>query len=527
MMSNNGKSSNGHRTVTLRVRRYNPDTDSAPHFEAYAINVEPGMTVLDALHQVKAAEDGSLTFRRSCRHAICGSCAMHVNGRNMLVCETPLEDAAAETGEITVEPLPYLPVIKDLVVDRTPFWDQYARSMPWLVPPATTPEKEFRVSPDQVAAINNAETCIMCGACYSSCQVAGLDANYPGPHALLKSFLRVNDPRDTITVERLAKLDAGIWDCTTCYSCTVRCPKDLNPAEAVPAMRARLVEDGHTPRPLGTALTSIFRNGNPFELNRGDRAAWMQSLDTPVKDAVAEPVEAYCHLCCQSAYDARGQKAARALVQVLQSAGVDVGVSSAETCCGSEVRRIGEMGLFEMMVEDGSEARASIEAHVQVVNSPHCYDAYLHHYADPGYPVEHYTQTAARLIEEGRLRFERPLNLKVTYHDPCFLGKQNGVFDEPRAVLGSIPGVELVEMSHNRDASLCCGGGGGRMWYEGSQPEARLAPERVQEALETGADVIATACPFCLNMLEDAVKAMKVDDRLRVCDIMELAAEAV
>jgi succinate dehydrogenase/fumarate reductase iron-sulfur protein len=512
--------------VTLNIRRYNPDTDPAPRWEQFSVTAEPGMTILDALHTIKAIEDGSLTFRRSCRHAICGSCAMQVNGRNMLVCETPLDGAAGDGGEITVEPLPYLPVIKDLVVDRSPFWDQYHKAMPWLAPPATIPEKEFRVSPEQVAAVQNAETCIMCGACYSSCQVAGLDAEFPGPHALLKAFLRVSDPRDAITAERLDRLNAGIWDCTTCHSCTIRCPKDLNPAEAVPALRARLVEEGRTPRQLGTALTSIFRQGNPFEMARGDRMAWIDSLE--VKDAAQEPVEALCHTCCQAAYDPRGQQAARALIRGLQAAGVDVGVLRGdETCCGSEVRRIGETGLFEMLAEEGSEVRKSAQASIEITGSPHCYDAYLHHYADPGYPVEHYTQYVAGLLADGRMRLRKPLNVKVTYHDPCFLGKQNGVFEEPRAILSNIPGVELVEMAHHRDASLCCGGGGGRMWYEGSHPDARLAPQRIEEALATGAGVIATACPFCLNMLDDAARTLGVGDRVQVKDIMELVVEAL
>jgi len=522
--------SNGHHsTITLRIQRYNPETDAAPHWETYSIDgSQEGLTILDALQTVKAFQDGSLTFRRSCRHAICGSCAMNVNGRNVLVCESPVRDHVDAEGVIHIAPLPYLPVIKDLVVDRSLFWEQYLGAQPWLVPPQAIPEKEFRVSPAQVAAINNAETCIMCGACYSSCQVAGLDPAFQGPHALLKSFLRVLDPRDAATAERLAWLEPGVWDCTTCASCTVRCPKDLNPAEAMPVLRARLVEEGKTPRQLGVALTSIFRNGNPFELARGDRTAWLDGLG--LKNALQEPVEVLYHACCQAAYDARAQKISHALVRVLRAAGVEVGtLGGDETCCGSEVRRIGEMGLFEAVVEEGNELRAAAQAQVEITASPHCFDAYRHHYADPGYPVRHYTQFVAGLVAEGRIPFRDGNGAKVTvtYHDPCYLGKQNGVYDEPRAILAAIPGVEVVEMAHSRDAGLCCGGGGGRMWYEGSNAEARLAPERIREALDSGATVLATACPFCLNMLEDAAKTLGVDDRIVVKDVMELVAEAL
>ncbi len=519
---------NGHpRSITVRIQRFNPDVDSEPHLEAFEVEAQPGMTVLDALQDIKATVDGSVTFRRSCRHAICGSCAAEINGRHMLMCETPLADAAGPEGQVTVGPLRYLPVIKDLVVDRAPFWNQYVAAKPWLIPPDTLPEREFRVSPEAVAAIHNAETCIMCGACYSSCQMSGLDPAFPGPHGLLKRFLRLNDPRDTARAERMADLQDGVWDCTTCYSCTVRCPKDLSPAAIVPALRAQLVEEGKTPRPLGVALTSIFRQGNPFELARADRGAWMADLALP--NALEGPVDAALQICCQAAYDPRGQQIARALVAGLRAAGINPGtLAGEETCCGSEVARLGEEGLMEMLVEEGNEKLAAVQTEALIALSPHCFDALSHRYTTPGYPVQHYTQAMAALIAGGKLTFNGGgASHRVTYHDPCYLGKQNGIYDEPRAVLASIPGVELVEMAHARDAGLCCGGGGGRMWFEGTNPEARSAPERVREALETGADVLATACPFCMNMLEDAVRMMGVQDRLVVRDIMELVVEAL
>jgi succinate dehydrogenase / fumarate reductase iron-sulfur subunit len=204
--------------VTLRIQRFNPDTDSKPYLKEFTLETGRGMTILDALHQIKTEQDGSLTYRRSCRHAICGSCAMNVNGSNLLVCKTPL---------------------KDLVVDRSSFWEQYLRVKPWLIPPEDVPEKEFRVSPDEVAALNNAETCIMCGACYSACQVIGMNKKYIGPHALLKAFLRVLDPRDTAPADRLADLAGGdgVYRCHTIFNCIDACPKGLNPTEAIETLR--------------------------------------------------------------------------------------------------------------------------------------------------------------------------------------------------------------------------------------------------------------------------------------------------
>ncbi len=234
-MSHNGSQ----QMAILRIQRFNPDVDKKPHFQEFQVALKKGQTVLDALHEIKETQDGSLTFRRSCRHAICGSCAMNVNGKNMLVCETPLRANLDRNSRITIRPLPYLPVIKDLVVDRSSFWEQYLRVKPWLIPPADVPEKEFRMSPEEVAALRDAEKCIMCGACYSACQIVALNKHYIGPHALLKAFLRVLDPRDSAPAERLAEVseDDGVYRCRTIFNCIDACPKNLNPTEAIETLR--------------------------------------------------------------------------------------------------------------------------------------------------------------------------------------------------------------------------------------------------------------------------------------------------
>jgi succinate dehydrogenase / fumarate reductase iron-sulfur subunit len=190
---------NGHRkTVTVRVQRYNPDVDKKPYLQSYQIEMRQGMTLLDALHEIKTRQDGSVTYRRSCRHAICGSCAMNVNGHNMLVCESPLKDHLDGRGRVTIRPLPFLPIIKDLVVDRTSFWEQYQRVKPWLLPPDDLPEHEFRVSPEEVKALHDAEKCIMCGV--------------TGP--------------------------TGVWRCHTIFNCIDACPKGLDPTYAIETLRS-------------------------------------------------------------------------------------------------------------------------------------------------------------------------------------------------------------------------------------------------------------------------------------------------
>ncbi len=225
--------------ATLRIQRFNPELDRKPRFDRFMVELKPGMTILDALEEIKEEQDGSLTYRRSCRHAICGSCAMNINGGNILACNRPLKDYLDRKGTVTIRPLPYLPIIKDLVVDRSSFWEQYQRVKPWLIPPAEAPEKEYLMSPEEVEALDDAEKCIMCGACYSSCQVIGMNKKYIGPHALLKAFMRILDPRDSAPGERLADIadDDGVFRCHTIFNCIDACPKDLNPTKAIETLR--------------------------------------------------------------------------------------------------------------------------------------------------------------------------------------------------------------------------------------------------------------------------------------------------
>jgi succinate dehydrogenase / fumarate reductase iron-sulfur subunit len=225
--------------ATVRVQRFNPDTDKKPYLQEFQVSTEGDPTLLDALQQIKSTTDGSVTFRRSCRHAICGSCAMNVNGRNILVCHEPLKKHLDGGGRVTIRPLPYLPIIKDLVVDRTSFWKQYLLIKPWLVPPDDVPEKEFRMTPQEVEDLNSAEHCIMCGACYSACTVVGMTKEYIGPHALLKEFMRVMDPRDTIPEQRLETVGGsnGVARCHTVFNCIDACPKHLDPTKAIETLR--------------------------------------------------------------------------------------------------------------------------------------------------------------------------------------------------------------------------------------------------------------------------------------------------
>jgi len=357
--------------------------------------------------------------------------------------------------------------------------------------------------------------CIQCGKCTGGCPVARktvLNIRSMIYHMLVEPELDVNAHQE-------------LWDCTCCFTCVERCPKDVRPAELIIGLRGQLVESGRIPETVGAALMGVFRQGNPTGIAREDRAAWANG--TKIK-AAQEGCEVLYFVGCSPAYDPRVQSSTRALAKALAVAGLDFGtLGTEESCCGNEVRRMGEEGLFEMLVEENGELFRSTGASRLVTTSPHCFNTFKNEYGLDGIEVLHYTQLIAELIEQGRLDFSNKVEKTVTYHDPCFLGKQNHIFDEPRAILKAIPGVELVEMDRNRERSLCCEGGGGRMWAEGTNLEERLAFQRVHEAAETGAEILAVACPFCLLTLEDAVKVQELDEQLQVMDIMELVNVAL
>jgi Fe-S oxidoreductase len=362
--------------------------------------------------------------------------------------------------------------------------------------------------------------CIQCGRCTGGCPVA------------LRTDLRVRCfMNDTQNEERLEELSEKpeIWDCTTCYTCAARCPKGLEPLEVLIGLRSLQIEEGKVQPTVRDALESIFKDGNPWGSPRAKRLDWASDLEVEILEPEAEETtDVLLFICCTDAYDPRVMKVAQALVKVLNAAGVDYGlIGDDESCCGSEVRRLGEEGLFEMCDEENVELYNSFNVNRIVTISPHCYNTLKKEYHGIKVPVLHYTELIAELLEDGNLELPKEIAKVVTYHDPCFLGKQNDIYDEPRYIITRIPGVEFREFDRCRERSLCCEGGGGKMWVESESKEERLAEVRVEDAKEMGVEVIAVACPFCLLTLEDATKVKGVDEEMQVMDILELLAEAL
>ncbi|MBI2862840.1 MAG: succinate dehydrogenase iron-sulfur subunit [Chloroflexi bacterium] len=263
--------------ANLRVYRYNPDEDAQPHYQEYSAEVWEFGTVLDALLKVREEIDTTLSLRCSCRSAICGSCAMRINHHAALACKTKVSTIAPQGEPILVEPMGNLPVIKDLVVDMTPFWDKVKAVEPWLEPAGKPPRREYRVDNAVMLELAGVMNCIMCGACVSDCTALEVDKNFLGPAALAKAYRFTEDPRDAAGRERLRALSApsGVWDCTHCFECVQRCPKDVAPMDRILALRRRAVEMGYTDN-------NGARHHQAFE-ESVKHAGWLDEFTLPVK----------------------------------------------------------------------------------------------------------------------------------------------------------------------------------------------------------------------------------------------------
>jgi Fe-S oxidoreductase len=359
--------------------------------------------------------------------------------------------------------------------------------------------------------------CIQCGRCTGGCPVS------------IKSALSPRKLVYTGLLERIELIDPeklGLWECTTCTTCNLRCPKQIKPADLIVGLRSSLIERGRMQNTVQAALESAFLQGNPWSRGREHRFDWAQDLDLRfVREG--EAAEVLLYVCCTACYDPRVTETARALVRVLKAAKVDFGViGNEESCCGSEIQRLGEHGLFEELRNANTELFSKRRFGKVVTLSPHCYNTFRNDCPGFPFPVEHYTQYLAGLLKGKQLSFTHPIAEPVTFHDPCFLGRQNRIYDEPRALLRAAAPKQFNEMDRSRDTSLCCEGGGGKMWIEGAG-KGRLAESRVLDAVAMNAKLLTSSCPFCLLTLEDAAKTTGNEEKLKVRDLTELLAEAL
>ena len=363
------------------------------------------------------------------------------------------------------------------------------------------------------AGARSAGLCYQCGKCDVYC-----------PWNRVRSFsIRKIIRQATFGLTEIESDD--VWRCTTCGSCPAACPRGVRQVDIAVSLRRVASQYGVFPasvRGVRSAGGSLAAEGNPLNAQRAARADWAAGL--PVRP-FAEGMELLYFVGCYFSYDPRLQKVAVATANLLAKAGVDFGIlGEKESCCGESIRKAGGEAEFRTLARQNIKTFVDHGVRKILVSSPHCYHTLKNEYPEfmVNFEVVHISQLLAELIRDGKLRVTGEYGRRVTYHDPCYLGRHNGIYDQPREVLRSIPGLELVEMTDCREKSLCCGGGGGRIWAETPKGE-RFSDLRLDQAVEAGAEVLATSCPYCITNFEESRLGM--DDGVEIRDLTEIVDE--
>ncbi len=358
--------------------------------------------------------------------------------------------------------------------------------------------------------------CYQCGLCTAAC-----------PWNRVRSFI-VRKLMHQAQVGLVDFEDEDMWTCVVCNACVDRCPRGVRQVDVMRALRRVIVEvgAGKIPDALRIASKNISAVGNPLGEPREARADWAKDLGVKT---FTKGTEILYFPCCYQVYDPVIQKVARATVNILKKADVDFGILGAElSCCGESIRKAGSESLFQSLAQSNINVFKEAGVNKILVTSPHCYHTFKEEYPELGgeFEVVHLSEYLNELISQGKLKLTKKLNKKVTYHDSCCLGRHMLMYDEPRQNLNSIPGLEFIEMSESRENSLCCGGCAGRLWQETKKGE-RFADLRIEEAVETGADILAISCPYCMVNFEDSVLTSDKGDVIEVKDVAELVQEAI
>jgi succinate dehydrogenase/fumarate reductase iron-sulfur protein len=506
-------------TCRVRIAR-SEQGDDGRHFDEFDVPVEEHTTLFDALRWIQLNADPTLSLRHSCLHASCGTCGMRVNGLDVLACVCMLADYGEE---VTVEPLANLPVRTDLVVDMEPLYERFPDPRPIIRDSEMPAEAE---APADLKSYVRLEDCIECGICLSACPVVSTDGRFLGPAALAAVARLLDEPRgwDPDALRDVIAGPDGVWQCTTCLACAAACPAAIEHVPLVIGMRQELVERGDLDPLLQQTLEKLARQGNSYGKAGRMRARWSKALDFKIPDARAEAVEYLWYVGDFASFDERVQDASRRLATILHTAGVSFGLLyEGERTAGNDVHAIGEQGLFEMLVEQNLKVLGEATFDTIFTTDPHTLNVLRNDYPRYGLdkPVLHYSELLTRLVSDGVIDLQPVLRgARVTYHDPCYLARYNGIIEPPRRLI-DLTGAELVEMPRHGASTFCCGAGGGRIWMSESEVEERPSEQRIREALALGGlDYFVVSCPKDLVMYAAAAETVGGVD----FEVVELSA---
>ena len=496
----------------IKVFRFDPQLDGAPHYEDYSVDYYESMRIWHAIDNINLKHQANIAWRLSCREYLCGVCTIMANGKPVLACKAP-----AENGMV-LEPLPYFPVIKDLVIDRDMAESRFQKLEPWLQHDGDLSLIETKAHQSEVLPAREMSECLGCLACLAVCPaIQGAWEAFVGPmyqvHLAKSAYNPLDDAR------RVAEaVHYGLFNCTQCGACREVCPKEINiPEKAIRQLRSLFLKEGAIPPAVEEVTENIRRQSNPF--GEAAKWAWAKGLDLPGSG------DTVLFAGCLSSL--KLGDTLRTAVSLLHKLGIEVAYHAEdEPCCSSPILNLGDEAEFRRNAEDVVRRFQSKGARTIITGCAECYRAFTLDYPKylPGVAmprIKHISQVIAESKDKlGNIRRKMPED-KITYHDPCRLGRDCGLYEAPREVIGAVKDIEFREMLKAKADSFCCGAGGG-VKFINNELSITLGKERIKQAIKTGSSVIVSSCPWCEQNLKDSISD---GDDIRIMDIVEFVAE--
>ena len=488
--------------IKVYISRFNSETDSESHLECYEIEKTPHMKVLDALQAINRKYDEDISFQSSCRAGQCGSCGILFNGNGALACQKEIKDGAV------IEPLKF-PVIKDLIVDKTSIEAKVKDLELSLCCDHEHDTINEDITKKDSAKTKKVRSCIECYSCLSSCPVVNIATEeFGGPYLMRYIDKFESDPRDNF--DRLKEaLDEGLYNCTSCGKCLAVCPKNINTfGDAIEKLRAIAVSNGSGP----LAQHKVFRD-NILKSGRSittDKESFIEQADNKTGSKIA-----FFTGCM---VDYKFPEIGHILVKVLKENGIDIDVPEGQVCCGSPLLRTGQTDIVQSLVDKNKEVFKDYDTIITICSG--CGSTLKNNHPEFGsnLNVMDISEFLEDKLDSSKLK---EVNMKVTYHDPCHLGRGQGIKDQPRNIIEMIPGVEFSEMKY---PCQCCGAGGG---IKSGKPNIAmdLSKAKAEMIKQTCADAVVTICPFCELNLQDGLNAIGCED-IKSMHLLELLNKA-